>query len=402
MLLEAVLLVACVLLLVQLGMLVLLQQQQAPQQQQQQHVLSSHFVAIAPRQHEHEHERAAANDDAAVAALSHPQRAAAPFRRDDEQQSQSTAGGSSSSSGGADVRQLSGLRVDCASNVTRLGSKIGRGNTKKVYVATDSRTGVTGVLKVPNADENVYALSDAAFANVFRNEASMLSRLKHRNIVQLLGACFDYERERVFTMVERLRPLPAVLRGDGEHQAQPLTAAERLAMARGVAELVRTWNHGTTALGVLVHCDFLPQQFGVSFDSLDVKLLDVEGLRPLPNNASAFFSDIKCDAVTTDAVCRRVGCFKGAGVALRFRDSFAGFDESELQEVRCNERLNRCYGMGIEYNVLAMCRFLFQDLLAPVANATALLRGCLDWRINQRWTIDMVITELERLVLGHR
>jgi hypothetical protein len=380
MLLEAVLLVACVLLLVQLGMLVLLQQPE----QQPHHLLeaaTAHFVVIAPRQHE----RAATND----AAL--PQRAAAPFRHDD----QSTAGDNNDD-------DVSGLRVDCASNVTRLGSKIGRGNTKKVYVATDSRTGVTGVLKVPNADENVYALSDAAFARVFRTEASMLSRLKHRNVVQLLGACFDHERERVFTMVERLRPLPAVLRGDGEHQPQPLTAAERLQMARGVAELVRTWNHGTTALGVLVHCDFLPQQFGVSFDSLDVKLLDVEGLRPLPNNASAFFSDIRCDAVTTDAVCRRVGCFKGAGVALRFRDSFAGFDESELQEVRCNERLNRCYGMGIEYNVLAMCRFLFQDLLGPVADATALLRGCLDSRISQRWTIDAVITELERLALEHR
>jgi hypothetical protein len=285
--------------------------------------------------------------------------------------------------------------------------KLGRGNTKKAYQARDALRNVTGVLKVPqhaaagDGTSNVYNLTAREFAHVFHIEARMLAQLRHPNLVRLYGACFDTAvPNRVFTFVEHLRHWAPSLRAGG------IAPLRRVAMARGVAELVRTWNHGTNGLGVpLVHCDFLPQQFGLD-DADTVKLLDVEGLRELPSNTSAFFFDIKCDS---DAVCRRPGCYKGAAQAQHFRDSWPGFDSRAIDEVRCDEQTRRCIGMGVEYNVYAMCRFLLQDLFAPSSmqkEAAALMRGCLEPSLARRWTIDQVIDELSgmqrHLALTHK
>jgi hypothetical protein len=237
-------------------------------------------------------------------------------------------------------RELTGidLQFNCshgAEHFERL-VKLGKGNTKKAYQARDDERNVTGVLKVPNSGhhaaaaaaaegDNVYNLSAREFAHVFHIEANMLAKMQHPNLVRLLGACFDSEApNRVFTFVELLRHwAPSVLR-------PAIAPQRRVAMARGVAELVRTWNHGTNGLGVpLVHCDFLPQQFGLD-DADTVKLLDVEGLRELPSNTSAFFFDIKCDS---DAVCRRPGCYKGAAQAQHFRDS--GRASTRAPSTRC-------------------------------------------------------------------
>lgn len=284
-----------------------------------------------------------------------------------------------------DDESLGKLDIACGANLTRLGSKIGKGNSKKAY---DARCGeLVGVLKVPNDEANVYNLSTREFARVFHDEAVLLRRLAHRNVVRLLGACGDGNESSVFTFVERLRPWASVLRD------VPLSAAERWRMARGVAELVRLWNHGATPLGVLVHCDFLPQQWGVAALELDVKLLDIEGLRALPDNRTAFFADVRCES---DAVCRRPGCYKSAAEALRFRDSFDGFEPAAaIDETRCNEQTGLCNGMGVEWNVFAMCRFLFQDLLGPLgAAARPLLSRCLDSRLETRATIDQVLDEI--------
>jgi hypothetical protein len=266
---------------------------------------------------------------------------------------------------------------------------------RRQYQAHDSVSNVTGVLSVPNVHhDNATELTLRELALLMHTEADLLLRLQHPNIVRLYGACFDTtDPKHMFTFVESVQHwAPTVLRQATQTQISPL---QRVAMARGIAELVRTWNHGTNGLGVpLLHCDFVPQQFGVD-DAGAVKLLDVEGLRELPSNTSAFFFDLKCDS---DSTCRRTGCDNGGKPGHNnFRNSWTSFDPNAIDEVRCDENTRRCVGMGIEYNVFAMCRHLLLDLFAPSATRTAaaaLMRGCLEPTIAKRWTIDQVLDEL--------
>lgn len=57
-----------------------------------------------------------------------------------------------------------------------------------------------------------------------------------------------------------------------------------------VCRMIEFFNSGRSNLGVLLYCDFLPQQFGFDANQT-VKILDVEGLVPLPGfvNFNAFF-----------------------------------------------------------------------------------------------------------------
>lgn len=213
----------------------------------------------------------------------------------------------------------------------------------------------------------------------------------------LYGACF--EPGHTYTFVEGVRQWHAALK-DSLFSPQL-----RVRAAVGLARLVRAWNSGVSPFGsVQLHCDVLPQQFGVD-SAFRVKLLDVEGLRTLPHNGSAFFADARCKS---DAECRRPGCYKGASLAWHYRENEArrkALDDGRpIDETRCGDN-GRCLGMGVEYNVYSICRFLLQDLIAPQRMPTraaadaaeGVLQHCLRPLREQRATADQLVDELQRL-----
>jgi hypothetical protein len=114
------------------------------------------------------------------------------------------------------------------------------------------------------------------------------------------------------------------------------------------------------------------------------------------DNSSYLFANVHC---TEDSVCRRPGCYKSDHLARKNRrrlqrqlrshqsdddvatansavtmttstnDSMAStaaaVSMSMIDELRCDTSTNRCFGMGIEYNVFAMCKFLLKVCRSP-------------------------------------
>lgn len=118
----------------------------------------------------------------------------------------------------------------------------------------------------------------------------------------------------------------------------------------------------------------------------------------IKDNSSYLFANVHCN---DDSVCHRPGCYKSDQLARKNRrklqrqqrsqqsssvDSVdlaaaaaaaaeslttsttgdssialtAAVSMSMIDELRCNTSINRCFGMGVEYNVFAMCKFLLK------------------------------------------
>lgn len=265
---------------------------------------------------------------------------------------------------------------------------IAKGATKIAYAAKWEDKSV--VLKAPRLD-NPYGLKRDKLADVFWREAVYFSVLRHPHVLTYYGGCF--EDARSFSVVQGLKQWKTGIKNARYDWKM------RLHMARGIASLIEFWNTGLSPWGPLLYCDFLPQQFGFAHVSMNdqyvlhtdrIVALDVEGL--LPTNGTRFFGHVLCER---DTDCMNKGCYKDPSLWLtnpssssliwrrrrrgghgiggsgeEFFNSRRGRSSSSasrklIDEVRCNFDSKMCIGMGVEYNVYALCTMLLEELFFP-------------------------------------
>eukprot|EP00271_Cylindrocystis_brebissonii_P015566 TRINITY_DN384_c0_g1_i2.p1 TRINITY_DN384_c0_g1~~TRINITY_DN384_c0_g1_i2.p1 ORF type:complete len:919 (+),score=80.65 TRINITY_DN384_c0_g1_i2:1601-4357(+) len=172
------------------------------------------------------------------------------------------------------VRHISLEEVKAATSSFSPDLRLGRGGFGSVYKGTAPDGTVWAVKRAHLRHEDELASSE------FRNEVDLISRVRHKNLVTLVGFCFAegeqilvYEYVPNGTLRQRLRPNPAT------NTLPPLSFSQRLTIAMGTARALQ-YLHGFAGKNSIIHRDVKSDNILLD-GNLEAKLADFGLTRPM-------------------------------------------------------------------------------------------------------------------------